>query len=353
MVGHVVNITRLGLVVLLLGFVTPPARADSPSPSGPSPVARPSPARRNDPQRPDPDATPARRRPRAGARRGRAARQPDSRAGVGRGRPGPAPAVGLGRRPDGRQQPPRRQEHDLRDRSRSRTPGRSAGRHRGRPLPTPCIRRGRPLWRPVVRQRRTTRNLPSGHPPGRTAVREQGDWTPLADPPDSQEARTTRTPAGRWVSRRYSPRPRRLASCPPRHVEEVEMNGHIIDSLLLPKVLDDDPHARRHLRHQGHPASASGRPTRATPGSRSGPTRRGSSTRSSRDPRPRGRRRSTSPTAAPSPPTSTGRSPRASTARPTTAPRSASAASGSTSRTRRWTAASSSTRTARRPGACR
>ena len=127
-------------------------------------------------------------------------------------------------------------------------------------------------------------------------------------------------------------------------VEEVEMHGHIIDSLLLPKVLDEiltrggtyvikdirigqrqaDPsYARIEVRRRQRRAARSEildaiHDHGAVP---------------STPQRLRDRRR----------PTWTGPFPRASTAPPTTAPRSASTASGSTSKTRRWTAASSST----------
>ena len=35
-------------------------------------------------------------------------------------------------------------------------------------------------------------------------------------------------------------------------VEEIDLEGHIIDSLLLPKVLDEIPDPRRHLSAQAH-----------------------------------------------------------------------------------------------------
>ena len=134
--------------------------------------------------------------------------------------------------------------------------------------------------------------------------------------------------------------PARIHRTADGHVERVELAGHIIDSLLLPKVLDhitagggafrieqitigqarNDPsyalievHAPSAERLQqiladiaDHGAVADRQPGR-----------------------PPGRR-----------PTSPARFPRASTARPTSGPRSASAASGSKCRTRRWTAAS-------------
>ena len=139
----------------------------------------------------------------------------------------------------------------------------------------------------------------------------------------------------------------------PGFVEEVEIHGHIIDSLLLPKVLDEiltrggsyvikdirvgqrqeDPsHARIEVRaptaeklreildaihdHGAVPVDAAGL------------------------------RRSRRPTW-------TAPSPRASIARRIIAPRSASTATGWTWKTRRWTAASSSMRRAPPPAVCR
>ena len=132
--------------------------------------------------------------------------------------------------------------------------------------------------------------------------------------------------------------------------EIVEVAGHIVDSLILPKVLDlileagadyrldrgrDRPHQRRPEPgpHRGHRR-------------RRGGARRACSSELARPRRQPGR---PTPTPSSSPPTATACSPPASTPRPTSPPTSASTATGSRSRTRRWTAASSSSPTADGP----
>ncbi len=64
------------------------------------------------------------------------------------------------------------------------------------------------------------------------------------------------------------------------HVEFVEMTGHIVDSLLLPKVLDTilSRGGRYHIATLG--TRPSGRTTRVSCASKSGPTRRNSSNES-------------------------------------------------------------------------
>ena len=128
---------------------------------------------------------------------------------------------------------------------------------------------------------------------------------------------------------------------PPTYVEHVEMTGHIVDSLLLPKVLDAilSRGGKYHIDHfklgeKQDDTSFARIEVRATPPNNSRP----SSPRSIRT----ARCRRMPPTARPSRPTWTAHSPTASTARPTSARRCGSRANGSTSRTRRWTAASSS-----------
>ena len=138
---------------------------------------------------------------------------------------------------------------------------------------------------------------------------------------------------------------RRLPTAqPPIFEEEVELQGHIIDSLLLPKVLDEiltrgGSYVLKDIRigqRQTDPSYARIEVRAASADGPAGDPRR--------HPRPRrraGRRRRI---AASCRPTWTAPFPKASTARPTTAPRSASAANGSRSKTRRWTAASWSIR---------
>ena len=124
-------------------------------------------------------------------------------------------------------------------------------------------------------------------------------------------------------------------------VEDVEVRGHIIDSLILPKILDLITSQRRHVSHQADH-------------DRPGPHRpelRADRSAGRRRPKrwPRSWRRS--PITAPCPPRSrtagscrptwTAPFPRVSTARRTSGPRSAWPAIGSRSPTRRWTAASS------------
>ena len=116
-----------------------------------------------------------------------------------------------------------------------------------------------------------------------------------------------------------------------KFTEEVELQGHIIDSLLLPKVLDEiltrgGSYVIKDI------ASARGRPTPASPASKCGPTSaavledildaihdHGAVPVNVGDCQPVSR------------PTWTGPFPRASTAPPTIARRSASAATGSRS----------------------
>ena len=139
----------------------------------------------------------------------------------------------------------------------------------------------------------------------------------------------------------------------PGSVEEVEVRGHIVDSLLLPKILDrilqmggtfeireckigarrvDPSYARIAIRADSHAELD------AILGDL---VEHGASPVHPEDAQVvAGRHRR-------------GLSRGASTARPTSAPRSGSAAAGSTWPTRRWTAASPSTRPAGRRGACR
>ncbi len=141
---------------------------------------------------------------------------------------------------------------------------------------------------------------------------------------------------------------------PSLYVEEVEIQGHIIDSLILPKVLDLITSRRRHVPHQADHDRPGAATIPATPWSRCRPPTRRHAGRDPRpDRRPRGRAHRAARTASWSRPTWTAPFPRASTARPTSGPRSAWAASGSRSRTRRWTAASSSIAAGQRPAACR
>ena len=126
-------------------------------------------------------------------------------------------------------------------------------------------------------------------------------------------------------------------------VEEVELQGHIIDSLLLPKVLDEILTHGGTLRDQGHPdRPAAGRP-QLRPHRGPGRDRRAARRKSSPP--------STSTAPCPREPQDCQRRRRRHGRRlprgllqhhQLHAPRSGSAASGSTSRTRRWTAASSS-----------
>ena len=148
--------------------------------------------------------------------------------------------------------------------------------------------------------------------------------------------------------------PRRICAWRPRMTqaaqpffEEVEIQGHIIDSLLLPKVLDEilthgGSYVIKDIRIGQKPGRPQLRPHR---GARRHARRccaasstaihdHGAVLDHAARLHDRGR------------PTWTGPFPRASTAPPTTARRFASAATGSTSRTRRWIAASSSTRKA-------
>ena len=145
--------------------------------------------------------------------------------------------------------------------------------------------------------------------------------------------------------------PRRKEQEPQRHVEEVEVRGHIIDSLILPKILDLITAGGGTFRIKQIAIGQAAQRSQLRPGRGAAPRAQSCCARSWRR----------SPTTAPCPPRSriagwsrptwTARFPKASTARPTSGPRSASTGSGSKSPTRRWTAASSSIRDGR-PARC-